>query len=187
MPLELVPLVLAGLVALIGLGLVADGWLPDSAPRIDERRRRARAERDRAGEILIGLGMLALAAALAGRDVWRWGTVAVLVGVALLLVGALRNRGYLVERMLHRGKSRRGRRRERRAEQAADRPVQLVVAAEGDRRSGDRRDQHEQAEAAPPIRRAAPPSRPATSAEPAPRGGDRPVTDRPVARRAIAD
>ncbi|MDF1505203.1 hypothetical protein PYV61_19800, partial [Roseisolibacter sp. H3M3-2] len=140
MPLETVPLVLAGLVGLIGIGLVADGWLPDSAPRIDERRRRARAERDRVGEILIGLGMLALAAALAGRDAWRWGTVAMLGGVLLLAAGAVRNGRYLVERVRNRGSARRRRGRERRVHAALERPVPLMVASDADRRGGERRD-----------------------------------------------
>ena len=140
MELELVPLVLSVLVALIGLGLLADGWLPDSAPRVAERRRRARAERDRSGEVAIGAGMLALAAALAGRDSWRFGTVAVLAGVVLLAVGAIRNRHYLAERFGNRGQARRGRRRERRAELAADRPVPLLVARDADRRGHERRE-----------------------------------------------
>jgi hypothetical protein len=178
MSIELVPLVLGALVALVGLGLVADGWLPDSAPRMAERRRRARAERNRGGEVLIGLGLLALAAALAGRDVWRFSTVAVLVGVALLVVGALRNRHYLIERLLHRGKARRGRRRERRSDLAADRPVPLVVASDADRRCGDRRDLPEPGDHG---RRTPPPS----AAAPSMRAAG--FADRPVARRAHSD
>jgi hypothetical protein len=143
MTLELVPLVLGAVVGLVGLGLVADGWLPDSAPRVAERRRRARAERDCTGEIFIGLGLLALAAALAGGDVWRWSTVAVLVGVALFAAGGFRNRHYLHERLFNRGKSRRGRRRERRVDLAAERPVPLLVASDADRRGGDRRELYE--------------------------------------------
>lgn len=176
MSLELVPLVLAAIVGLLGLGLVADGWLPDSAPRVEERRRRARAERDCTGEILIGLGLLALAAALAGRDSWRWSTVAVLVGVTLLAVGAVRNGRYLTERLLHRGRSRRGRRRERRADLAAEHPVPLVVASEADRRGGDRRDVHEPTQ---------PPSSASQSVRAAPL--DARFADRPVLRRAISD
>jgi hypothetical protein len=181
MTLELVPLVLAVFVALVGLGLVADGWLSDSTPRIEERRRRQRAERDRVGETLIGVGMLALAAALAGRDVWRWGTVAVLAGVVLLLAGTVRNRAYLAERLLHRGKTRRGRRRERRAEQAAERPVPLVVAADGDRRGRDRRDV---VDGPPGARVARPAAEPRSPVDGQP---GRPRSDRPVARRAVAD
>ena len=140
MELEIVPLVMGALVALVGLGLLADGLLDDSEVRVAERRRRARAERNRGGEALIGVGMLALAAALAGRDLWRWGTVAVLVGVVCLLVGAVMNRSFLAERLSNRGKARRGRRRERRTDRAADRPVPLMVATDADRRSADRRE-----------------------------------------------
>ena len=176
MELEIVPLVMGALVALVGLGLLADGLLDDSEVRVAERRRRARAERNRGGEALIGVGMLALAAALAGRDVWRWSTVAVLVGVACLLIGAVMNRRFLVERLSNRGKARRGRRRERRADQAADRPVPLMVTTEADRRSGDRRDtigdppaSSAEGDTTPRSRRAAP------------------RADRSEARRALSD
>jgi hypothetical protein len=87
MELELLPLVFGGIAVLLGAALVADGWIPDSAPRMAERRRRARVERDRTGEIGIGIGIVAVGAALIGRDAWRYGTVAVLVGVALVLSG----------------------------------------------------------------------------------------------------
>ena len=178
MPLESVPLVLAGLVGLIGLGLVADGWLPDSGPRIDERRRRARAERDRVGEVLIGLGVLAAAAALAGRDAWRWGTVAMIAAVVLVAAGAVRNGSFLAERVRNRGKARRGRRRERRVEAALERPVPLVVATHADRRGGDRRDHPEYAE-----RRAPRPLEPRVAAA----SVDLSRAERPLARRAVAD
>jgi drug/metabolite transporter (DMT)-like permease len=108
--LELIPLILGVVVALVGVGLVADGWMPDRDELRDgERRRRQRAERDRRGEILVGLGVLALAAALIGRDTWRYGNVAVLVGVALLAAGAVLNRRYLREVLTFRGAARRGR------------------------------------------------------------------------------
>jgi hypothetical protein len=114
--LELLPLIFGALVALAGIGLVADGWLPDRDQLLGtERRRRQRAERNRRGEIVVGVALLALAAALLGRDTWRYGNVAVLVGVALLLLGALLNRRYLRELMTFRGASRRGR--------SADRPA----------------------------------------------------------------
>ncbi|MGZ8470348.1 MAG: hypothetical protein ACXW61_12180 [Gemmatirosa sp.] len=178
MSLELVPLVLGALVALVGLGLVADGWLPDSAPRLTERRRRARAERDGGGEALIGLGLIALAAALAGRDVWRWSTVAVLLGVALLVAGALRSRHYLVERLLHRGTARRGRRRDRRTDLAAGRPAPLAVASDVDRRGGDRRDLPE-----PPADGHRAPLAPPSSLSLRGPG----FADRPVVRRSSTD
>lgn len=109
MRLELLPLVFGALVALGGLALVADSYLPDSAPRVEERRRRARTERDRRGELFIGLGLVAVAAALIGRDGWAYGNVAILAGVAALLYGAIRNRRYLREMLFFRGPARRGR------------------------------------------------------------------------------
>ncbi len=136
MELELLPVVFGGIAVLVGAALVADGWIPDSAPRVAERRRRAREERDRAGELAIGAGIVALGAALIGRDAWRFGTVAVLAGIALVLFGTVRNGRYLRERLVHRGASRRGRTSERRhdAEREVDRPV-----SDADRRGPDRR------------------------------------------------
>jgi hypothetical protein len=177
MELELVPLVMGVLVALVGLGLIADGLLDDSEVRVAERRRRARAERSRAGEALIGAGMLALAAALAGRDLWRWSTVAVLAGIAFLLTGAVMNRRFLAERLSNRGKARRGRRRERRAERAAERPVPLMVAVDADRRGGDRRETFGDAPATPAGDGDATPRSMSASAR----------ADRPIARRALSD
>ena len=43
-----------------------------------------------------------------GRDTWRWGTIAVLTGSALLILGALMNKQYLKEVLLFRGAARRG-------------------------------------------------------------------------------
>jgi hypothetical protein len=105
---ETIPLILAGLVALIGVGLLADAWLPERVLFRSERRRRARAERHLGGETAIGLGVLSIAAALAGRDSWRYGTVAVIAGTVLLAIGAWLNRAYLRERITNRGELRRG-------------------------------------------------------------------------------
>jgi hypothetical protein len=127
--LELVPILLGALVALAGIGLVVDGYLPDSPPRIAERRRRERAERDRVGEVALGAGLVALAAALAGRDVWRFGTLAVIVGVALVGFGVVRNGRYLREALLFRGAARRGR--------GADRPAERPTAGPPPGRSPD--------------------------------------------------
>jgi hypothetical protein len=49
-----------------------------------------------------------MAAALIGRDTWRWGTISVLAGTALLIIGAAMNRKYLKEVLLFRGAARRG-------------------------------------------------------------------------------
>jgi hypothetical protein len=114
--LELIPVILGVLIGLAGIALVADGYLPDSAPRLTERRRRARTERHRGGEMAIGAGLVALGAALVGRDGWRYATVAIIVGVALVAVGVGLNGTYLREGLTFRGAARRGR--------SADRPVE---------------------------------------------------------------
>ena len=117
MRLELLPIISGVLVGLLGIGLVADGWLPDShAGAGVERRRRPRADRHRGGEVLIGFGLAALGAALIGGDAWRWSTIAVLAGIVLLILGAALNARFLREALTHRGALRRGR--------AADRPVE---------------------------------------------------------------
>jgi hypothetical protein len=105
---ETIPLILGGLVALVGLGLLADAWLPERVLYHSERRRRARAERHLGGEAAIGLGVLCMAAALAGRDSWAYGTVTVMAGTILLAIGAWLNRAYLRERVTNRGELRRG-------------------------------------------------------------------------------
>ena len=82
MRLEQVPLFIGVIVAIMGLGLVLDAQLPEGFSQSRERRRRARTERNRPGETLVGLGVIGMAAALIGSDEWRFGTVAVLAGVA---------------------------------------------------------------------------------------------------------
>jgi hypothetical protein len=49
-----------------------------------------------------------MAAALIGRDTWRWDTICVLAGSVLLILGAIMNRKYLKEVLLFRGAARRG-------------------------------------------------------------------------------
>jgi hypothetical protein len=105
---ETIPLILGSLVALLGVGVIADAWLPEKVLYHSERRRRARAERSLGGETSIGLGVLSMAAALFGRDTWTYSTVAVIVGTVLLLFGAWLNRAYLRERISNRGELRRG-------------------------------------------------------------------------------
>jgi hypothetical protein len=107
MRLEIVPLILAGIFGLLGLGLIVDAWTPDEIIVKRERRRRARIERSRGGEALIGLGVLGMAAAFAGRDTWRYSVVAVIAGAVLLLLGVLANRRYLSAAISNRGPLRR--------------------------------------------------------------------------------
>ncbi len=111
MRLEQVPLFIGVIVAILGLGLVLDAQLPEGFSHSRERRRRERTERNRPGETLVGLGIMAMAAALIGRDEWRFGTLAVLAGVFFLGLGAWLNREYLRELFLFRGASRRGEKR----------------------------------------------------------------------------
>ena len=107
MPIEVVPLIAAVVVGLIGLGLIFDAWTPDEIIVKNERRRRPRIERSRGGEALIGLGVLCMAAAFAGRDTWRYSVVAVIAGTALLLLGVVGNRHYLAAVVSNRGALRR--------------------------------------------------------------------------------
>ncbi|MHB0948819.1 MAG: hypothetical protein ACYC4J_07135 [Gemmatimonadaceae bacterium] len=111
MRIETFPLILAIVVALVGVGLILDARLPDRviAPNETrrERRRAQRIERHRGGETLVGIGILALAAALAGRDSWRYSIVAAMVGALFLFWGAVLNRRYLATLLSNRGKLRR--------------------------------------------------------------------------------
>jgi hypothetical protein len=108
MRLEHIPLIIGAIVALIGLGFIADALMADSASPAHERRRRMRAERSRPGETIVGVGVLCIAAALIGRDTWRYGTVAVLAGSVMILVGVILNRTFLKEMLFFRGPARRG-------------------------------------------------------------------------------
>jgi hypothetical protein len=108
MKLEQFPILLGVLVALIGLTILLDAWQAGGVAPLRERRRRTRAVPHKAGQSLVAIGTLCMAAALMGRDTWRWGTISVLAGVALLIIGAIMNRKYLKEVLLFRGAARRG-------------------------------------------------------------------------------
>jgi len=108
MKLEQFPILLGILVALGGLTILLDAWQAGGVAPLRERRRRARAVPHKAGQSLVALGTLCMAAALIGRDTWRWGTISVLAGILLLLIGAFMNRAYLREVLLFRGAARRG-------------------------------------------------------------------------------
>jgi hypothetical protein len=107
MRLELVPLIVGGLLGLIGLGLVFDAWTPDHVVVRRERRRSPRTERSRGGEASIGLGVICMGAAFIGRDTWPYSVVAVIAGTALLVLGALASRRYLGASISRRGVLRR--------------------------------------------------------------------------------
>jgi len=108
MKLEQLPILLGILVALFGLTILLDAWQAGGVAPLRERRRRTRAVPNKAGQTLVALGTMCMAAALIGRDTWRWGTISVLSGCALLLVGAMMNSTYLKEVLLFRGAARRG-------------------------------------------------------------------------------
>jgi hypothetical protein len=108
MRLEQLPILIGVLIALLGLTILLDAWQAGGVAPLRERRRRARAVPNKAGQSLVALGTLCMAAALIGRDTWRWGTIAVLAGIMLLLIGAVLNRTYLREVLLFRGAARRG-------------------------------------------------------------------------------
>ena len=132
MRLELIPVILGLVVALVGVGLLADAWLADTALVPRERRRRVRAERHRGGEAVVGVGTVCMAAALIGRDSWRFGNLAVLAGAVLLLTGAFLNRRYLRELLTFRGPARRSGQPERPAPPApAEPPPPDVGSAPG--------------------------------------------------------
>jgi len=108
MKLEQLPILLGILVALIGLTILLDAWQAGGVAPLRERRRRTRAVPHKAGQTLVAVGTLCMAAALMGRDTWRWATISVLAGSALLIIGAIMNRQYLKEVLLFRGAARRG-------------------------------------------------------------------------------
>lgn len=124
MRIEIVPLILGGLLGLIGLGLIFDAWTPDEVLVKRERRRRTRIERSRGGEAAIGVGILCMAAAFIGRDTWRYSVVAVIAGSVVLLLGVIANGRYLGSSISNRGALRRRPEGEqdRSIEKAPDRP-----------------------------------------------------------------
>lgn len=108
MRLEQLPILLGVLVAIIGLAIALDAWQAGGVAPLRERRRRKRAVPHKAGQTLVAIGTLCMAAALIGRDTWRWGTISVLAGSVLVVFGAFMNRVYLKEVLFFRGPARRG-------------------------------------------------------------------------------
>ena len=107
MQFETLPIILGVLIGIIGLMLVADAWIPDGTLVPTERRRKERVERNTMGEGLIGLSLLFVAAALIGRDRWRFGTVAVIIGTFAFAAGVFLNAKFLKEMLTSRGAARR--------------------------------------------------------------------------------
>jgi hypothetical protein len=108
MRLEYLPILFGAIVALAGLGLVADAWLPDrDILHSRERRRRVRAERHRGGEALVGVAVMLLGAALIGRDSWSISVWLAAVACLFIIIGALLNRRYMREQLDFRGPARR--------------------------------------------------------------------------------
>ncbi len=107
MKLEQFPILLGIVVLLIAIAIAWDSMSPPEKRPFRERRRRQRADLNRGGELLVAMGTASMAAALIGRDSWRYGTIAVFLGVALLVIGAALNRPFLRELLLFRGAARR--------------------------------------------------------------------------------
>lgn len=100
MRLEHLPLILGLLFVVAGVALIADALLREQPLMMTDRRKRSRAPRHRGGQVAIGIGTLFVAAALFGRDGWRYGTVAVLLSVVAFAAGVWLNWGYVKEFML---------------------------------------------------------------------------------------
>ena len=107
MRVETFPLIVGILVALVGIGLMFDAWTPDAIVVSQERRRRPRIERHRNGEAMIGIGVLALAAAFIGRDNWRYSILVVIIGALCLIAGTVLNARYVRDLFVNRGPLRR--------------------------------------------------------------------------------
>ena len=85
MRLEQLPIILGVLIALIGLTIALDAWQAGGVAPLRERRRRARALPTRPVRRSSPSELCAWQRRLMGRDTWRWGTIAVLAGSALLI------------------------------------------------------------------------------------------------------
>lgn len=107
MRVEYIPLILGVITGLIGLGLIFDAWTTDHIIVRRERRRRPRLERSRAGEAVIGFGVLGMAAAFLGRDTWPYTVVSVIAGTVLIIWGLALNWHYLGDAISNRGALRR--------------------------------------------------------------------------------
>jgi hypothetical protein len=108
MKLEMVPVILGVLVCLLGIGICFVAFQPEALRPVRERRRRIRAEPHQMGQLLLGIGTICMGAALMGRDTWRYSTLVVFAGIALIVTGGIMNREFLKELIMFRGAARRG-------------------------------------------------------------------------------
>ena len=92
---ETIPIVLGILLFLAAAGMIADAVVADGHSLPAERRSRERPERSRVGQIVFGAGMLCVAAALIGRDQWRFTTLTIAAAVVLVVVGVGLNMRYI--------------------------------------------------------------------------------------------
>ncbi len=108
---ETIPLILGCLLFLIGAAMIADAVIADQRSHSSERRSRERPERNRPGQFILGCGIACVAAALIGRDQWRFTTLAIAVAVVLVVIGVGLNmryiRGSLLGPVLGRSETRR--------------------------------------------------------------------------------
>ena len=100
MRLEHFPILLGLLFVVAGVALIADALLHEQPHQGTDRRKRTRPPRHPGGQVAIGVGTLFVAAALFGRDEWRYGTLAVMLGVVAFGVGVYLNWGYVKAFML---------------------------------------------------------------------------------------
>lgn len=75
--------------------MVLDALIPDGTFVSQERRKRDRPERSRHGELLLGVGVLLMSAALIGRDTWRYTNLAILLALILFVGGVFLNYKYV--------------------------------------------------------------------------------------------
>jgi len=95
MRLESFPIAVGVVASLLGLALFADALAADRNAVARERRRRPRPVRHRGGELALGAGVVAMAAALMGRESWRFDKVAALLAFLLLGLGMSLNQRYI--------------------------------------------------------------------------------------------